>query len=274
MASPLLQTVLASMVEFSGGENTATHDLQSAAETYPARSEIRLAARPSDEVFVVRSGWVLESRALSDGRRQIARIHLPGDVIGCADLSAPRAGTDLFAATNAEVTVISKPVFATFMADNPRAAALLLLLVSRRQREDAEWLCAIGCMNVAERLQLLLLMLHERLAVIGMAQSNTFDLPLSQSDIGEHAGMTNVSVSKGLQELRNRKLIYMTGRKVTLLEIEQMRRNTEHVVADYSFETDWLGPLAILEASGPGAQRGPQAKAPDGGDETGPSVIL
>ncbi|WP_336489613.1 helix-turn-helix domain-containing protein [Methylobacterium nigriterrae] len=50
-----------------------------------------------------------------------------------------------------------------------------------------------------------------RLQLVGCADGNSFDLPLTQVELGDVLGLTNVHVNRVLQDLRKRNLIVLRG---------------------------------------------------------------
>uniref|UniRef100_UPI0030137D3F helix-turn-helix domain-containing protein n=1 Tax=Methylobacterium nigriterrae TaxID=3127512 RepID=UPI0030137D3F len=50
-----------------------------------------------------------------------------------------------------------------------------------------------------------------RLQLVGCADGNSFDLPLTQGELGDVLGLTNVHVNRVLQDLRKRNLIVLRG---------------------------------------------------------------
>ena len=71
---------------------------------------------------------------------------------------------------------------------------------------------------------------------------DTFDLPLTQEEIGDATGLTAVHVNRMMRILTEERLIARTGTRLTVLDEPRLAR-----VADYSdryarLETDWLPP--------------------------------
>ena len=80
----------------------------------------------------------------------------------------------------------------------------------------------LGRQSAFERVTHLLLELHERLAVVGLAFENRFPLPLTQEVLADALGLSIVHVNRTLQQLRRGGLIDTRAGWVTLRDHEQM----------------------------------------------------
>ncbi len=55
-------------------------------------------------------------------------------------------------------------------------------------------------------------------------KSLEFDLPLSRNDMGELTGMSTESVIRLMKEFKDDKIIEVSGKKITILDPERMRK--------------------------------------------------
>ena len=60
--------------------------------------------------------------------------------------------------------------------------------------------------------------LHQRLLLVGLASETGYDLPLTQTDVAECLGLTNVSVNRALRDLRDAGLVRFGQGRVTILD--------------------------------------------------------
>src|SRR5262249_13706093 len=91
-----------------------------------ANRDLIVAGERHAEVYVVQDGWVLRSRLLHDGRRQIVDFVLPGDIVG---LEACLFGRSLYAVTTitpATLSVISLEEIERASASSPEFSRALL----------------------------------------------------------------------------------------------------------------------------------------------------
>ena len=99
-------------------------------------------------------------------------------------------------------------------------------------------------MGALERLALLFLDMIARLRVTAGGVVDSFDLPLTQQDIGDAVGLTKVHVSRTLGEMERRGFIARNGRRVTLKAEREMIAMTGFIDRYTVIETSWLPPPA------------------------------
>jgi CRP-like cAMP-binding protein len=90
-----------------------------------------------------------------------------------------------------------------------------------------EWLLNVGCRSALERIAHLFCELLLRLRAVGLASENSYELPLTQADLGDTTGLSNVHVNRTLQELRRQGLIELRGRRLTILNLPRLRAIAE-----------------------------------------------
>ena len=62
-----------------------------------------------------------------------------------------------------------------------------------------------------------------RLDAVGLAVDNTFDLPITQQDLGNTLGLSTVHINRTLQKLRDRDLIVVGRKSVTVLDLAALQ---------------------------------------------------
>jgi CRP/FNR family transcriptional regulator, anaerobic regulatory protein len=151
----------------------------------------------NEYVFTVLSGWVQRYQTLSDGRRQIIGIDLPGDTLGLGALAAAPHHHAADTLTPARVCVLNAQSLRTSSVWLPEAIALAVAAQERAQR----YLTAIGRRTADERLAYLMLDLHDRCAALGLTSGQTLRSPLTQRHIADAVGLSLVHTNKTLRRL-------------------------------------------------------------------------
>jgi CRP-like cAMP-binding protein len=85
-----------------------------------------------------------------------------------------------------------------------------------------EWLVNIGARDATKRLAHLFAELSVRLRVIGLANGDSFDLPITQEELGDTMGITTVQVNRSLKKLREEGMLTMAGKHVTITDPERL----------------------------------------------------
>jgi CRP-like cAMP-binding protein len=194
-----------------------------------------------DALAVLRHGMALRYRVLRDGRRQILNIVLPGDFIGFPACFFDTALYSITALSDAVVSSIRFPRLFQLFGEHPRIGAAIFWLFSCEAAMYAERVIGIGQRSAVERLAHLLLELLTRLQIIGLADENSFHMPLTQEQIGDMLGLTGVHISRTFRQLRNDGLVVIAGQ---VLKIKDLRA----LAALADFERTYLSHFRMSEA--------------------------
>jgi CRP-like cAMP-binding protein len=199
-----------------------------------ANRDLIVAGERHAEVYIVRDGWLLRSRLLHSGRRQIVDFVLPGDIVG---LEACLFGRSLYAITTitpVSLSVMSLDRLEQMSARSPAFSKALLWSAVCRGAVLGEHLVDAARRTAYERVSHLLLELFMRLRRAGRAKELSFDLPLTQRHIGDALGLTTVHVNRTLRALRDDGLIRLADRRATILDVAALMQLSD-------FERLYLG---------------------------------
>ena len=185
------------------------------------RDIIRENERPQT-LIAIRRGWACRYKTMPDGQRQQLAILLPGDlvdlhlqVLACTDHSVA-------AITPVEVSLIDPHELERVVQERPALADALARQAHAQQALEREWLLSIGQRTAHEKISQLLLELFVRLRLVGLADGNSCEMPLTQFDMAEAAGLTAVHVNRTLQALRRDGLIVLERRRLTLPDPDRL----------------------------------------------------
>lgn len=217
--SPLVRK-LTVLMTLTDGERATLARLESAVRRVPARCELFVQGEPFGRVFVVRDGWAMRFRTLSDGRRQITNFAIPGDIIGLYANLLEVADHSVSALTDVEVAEFAPDAVTALFRDHPRLAVAFAWCGAREEAILSEKVACLGRRTAHERMAHLLLELLRRLQVVRMAEDDRFLLPISQEILADTLGLSVVHVNRTLSRLRSEGLIEMDGQCLYLKNIE------------------------------------------------------
>ena len=169
-------------------------------------------------------GWAGRYRLLSDGRRQITGLYLAGDLCDPSWLDGGRAVQSVVALTPVQAIRASRRDMETQSTLDAGLMKLVWRQAKFSQQIQAEWLVNLGRKNAIERLSHLLCELYTRLSLAGTTEGSSCEMPLTQLDLADLAGLTPVHVNRTLQEMRAMRLIELQSRRLTILDWEALRR--------------------------------------------------
>ena len=90
-----------------------------------------------------------------------------------------------------------------------------------------EWVCNVAARDSLPRLAHLICEMEARLAIVGLAETGSFNLPFTQQDVANATGISAVHVNRTVQELRKRGLISWSARTVKVLDRKALRELAE-----------------------------------------------
>ncbi|GAC1346359.1 MAG: Crp/Fnr family transcriptional regulator [Acetobacteraceae bacterium] len=177
---------------------------------------------PASPLLTILSGWAFRYSMLSNGRRQILSLHLPGDTVGLDTLLTGAPTYPVQSAGAVTYCYIEHERAAAVAQDAPwfRRRALEALAADRATAEAA--LTRLGQCNAEERVASLFLELYDRLLERGLAANGSFKLELTQQHLADLVGLTAVHLNRVLQRLKGRKLLAMSGHQVTLPDAQSL----------------------------------------------------
>ena len=193
----------------------------SGARLVPPRVDlIREGDTPSD-VHLILEGFACRYKVLANGTRQIVAYLVPGDF---CDLHVfILSAMDHSIATLTRCKVVDIPQYRIFELMN-RPAILRALWWATLVDEAVlrEWLVNLGARSAEERVAHLLCELLLRLRTIGLAEGNTYRLPVTQAELADTMGLSSVHINRVLQRLRTHGLIALKGHIITILDVGRL----------------------------------------------------
>lgn len=195
---------------------------------------------PMDSLYVVQHGWLHSSIRLKEGARQILRFHYAGDLVGVSSIAWNRSSDTLTAISDCIVSELSKPHLGRIFKAQPRLGALLYALAAAEFVAMSDRLTSVGRMNAVDRISTLLLDILARFRVTAGGVVDWFDLPLTQTDIGDAVGLTKVHVNRVMRAMEADGLIERSGRRIRFLDEDARAAAVGFVDRYWRLETDWL----------------------------------
>lgn len=182
---------------------------------------------PADNAHVLLSGWAFRLKSLADGRRQVLGILLPGDLIGTEAHLLAEASATVATLTPCTVTEFRASAIVEMLAQHPRLAASLLWMTAREEAFLGERLLSVGRQSAFERVGHFFVEIYHRLRLVGLVDGTSFEYPLTLEIVADALGMSMVHASRTMQLLRAAQLVRRENRRVRILNLEKLERETE-----------------------------------------------
>lgn len=181
----------------------------------------RIGEQPATLHLIV-EGWVCRYHLLSDGRRQIVDLLLPGDLCDIDWLSGRVTDFPAVAMTPLRTIALDRREIEAASATSSEVTQCLQVDMLEKFNRRGGWVAMLGRKTAIERLAHLLSEIFARLRRVGLTGGDTCDFPLTQNDLADLAGLTPVHVNRILQDMRQRKLIELQHRILRLPDSERL----------------------------------------------------
>ncbi len=198
----------------------------------------------SKQIYVLKSGWAVVRTQPSRGLSSIARIYLPGEVIGFAELGLLETPHTVTMQTSGIVGTFDKGRLPQLWIEHPRIMSLLTALSSLDQIAMRDQIFTLTRLDARDRMMYFLLSLRSRLAVSIMGMGDRFHLPFNQQEIGDVLGITSVYVNKILRQLSENGDIEIDRPYIRLAKREDWIRQVNFIDRFAEVDTSWFPKVA------------------------------
>lgn len=174
--------------------------------------------RRSPQLFTLYSGWAFRYKTLSDGRRQILNVLLPGDFVGLQDEFADGQTHGVEALTEVSLCVFARDRLWELFHAEPKLGYDITWLAAREEKMIDDNLVTTGRRSAVERVAMLLMHLYRRAERVGMVRDGWVEFPLNQQHIADALGLSLVHTNKTLRRLSQLGLYKLDDRWLRILE--------------------------------------------------------
>jgi len=177
-------------------------DVCAVSREMPARYDLIRDGDPPGPLFIMIEGWACRYKLLPEGTRQITAFLMPGD---CCDLYASLLGEmdhSIMTLTPARVAAVPRQAFETEILRRPALLRALWHMQLVDEGTLRAWIVSMGRRDSVQRVAHLMCELYMRAGNIGLVTDQHFELPLTQTVLGDALGLTPVHVNRVLRRLR------------------------------------------------------------------------
>jgi CRP-like cAMP-binding protein len=175
-------------------------------------------------VHLILEGFAFRYKVLPDGQRQIVAYLIPGDL---CDLHVSILGEmdhGIATVTPCKVAYIPGQTIEEITEKHPRITRALWWATLVDEGTLREWLVSMGRRPAEKQMAHIFCELLLRLQIVGLATENSFELPMTQEQLGDTLGLSTVHVNRVLQDLRRDGLITLRDKVLTIHDVEELKR--------------------------------------------------
>ena len=221
MTDPLTRK-LENFVPLSGEDRRVLADAVRDSRGVGARTDIIREGERPDDVHLVLEGFACRYKFVSDGSRDIMAYMVPGDLCDLHVFILKKMDHSIGTLSACRVVDIPRDRILE-MLERPAIARALWWSTLVDEATLRERLVNVGRRPAEQRVAHLLCELLMRLQTVGLANGDSYELPITQSDLADTVGLTLVHVNRVLQRLRATGLISLRKKHLVINDAQALK---------------------------------------------------
>lgn len=180
----------------------------------------------SNSAYTLRKGLIKITKSLPDGRVQIVRVLLPGDLFGFDGFAGENYNHTATALTECEVCRLPLNDLAKLRENNSEVDRSMMARWIKNLRQTEDMLLELGAKKASEKLASFILNLSQadnRIDLYKSREDQWVPLPLSRSEIGSLLGLTIETVSRFLSGWKREGLIKESKGMIFIVDAEGLK---------------------------------------------------
>jgi len=177
--------------------------------------------------FTLFSGWIKLYKSLGSGKKQVLRFALPGDFLGFQGSAQGSMLHSAQALDNCVVCAFPRDQVQDLFYQEPAIGNEMIMMNAQVMSVCQEYLLSTGVRNAQERIAFLMLELFNRLRLLGQfceeeVSESSAIIPLTQEDIADAVGMTQIHVNRMLQQMKEDNLLSCANGRLEILDYDAL----------------------------------------------------
>lgn len=183
--------------------------------------------------YVLLGGFAFRYKVLLDGCRSISGIHMKGDVVDLQNVLFGTADHGLQTLTLCDVAFIPREALLRLIFTNTNIGSAIWYDSFVEAAISREWIANLGRRDALARLSHLMCEFGVRFQAIGLGDRESYELPMTQEQLADATGLTQVHVNRMLKELEKRGFITRGQKSIRVA-------NWEALAAEGGFSDTYL----------------------------------
>ena len=209
--------------DVSAAEESVLRALPGQTRTVMAKATLIHAGDQLSNSTLLLDGLMCRYKDLSDGQRQVTELHVAGDFVDLHSFTLKRLDHNIMALTQCTVALVPHDRLKQLTEDHPHLTRVYWFTTNLDAAIHREWELSLGRRTALARLAHLFCELHARLGLVGLADDDGYDLPITQIDLAECVGMTSVHVNRTLRELRGEQVVEFRYGRVQIKDLRKLQ---------------------------------------------------
>jgi CRP-like cAMP-binding protein len=227
-------------IDINKSDEALLLDLEKDKVSYKSRVKLHLQEQCS-HLYIVKQGWLYRYVDVPENKRQVLRVHYPGDIVGLTDIAMEETLGHTLTASDVVLCPFAKKSLDVIFTQSPRLTALIFSLGMLEKAILMDRITMIGRSSAVNRVANYMLEIHSRLRThTNDATFNSFELLLTQEVIADALGLTNVSVSNAFSQLESEGKITRNRKVMTLSDPDALKKELDFKDRYFRIDTSWF----------------------------------
>jgi CRP-like cAMP-binding protein len=216
--------MLKSYADLHADDEQAIRALPGTVRQLEAYEDIVVEGDKPDVVTVLVDDLACRYKITAEGHRQILSFHIAGDIPDMQSLFLHRMDHSLCTLEPSIIWQIPHQAMLDLLDRAPRITRMFWRVSLVEASIFREWITNVGQREAKERIAHVLCEIMTRMKAVGLADGKACRLPITQAELGDATGMSNVHVNRSLQALRRERLIHWQAGALTILDWERLEQ--------------------------------------------------
>ncbi len=163
-------------------------------------------------ITLILCGIAYRHKTTLDGSRQILSIHFPGDFVDLEGSLLTKADHNIQALTRCEIASVETAAIVKLFDDHPRVGRAMWIDTLIEGSIFREWILNVGRRDARTRVAHLFCEFALRLEMVGLAQKQGYEFPMTQEQLADATGLTPVHINRTIKSLEAEGLVHRQKR--------------------------------------------------------------
>lgn len=227
MAADALIRKLEQFTQLSDEDKRLLGDAAKDVRNYGRRQDVIQQGDKPQHVHLVVEGWAARYKVLPDGDMPIMAFLIPGDFCDVRVTLLDVMDHGIKALSPCKIAHIPKDAISNILYRGDGLARALWWTTLVDEAILREWLVNMGHREAEQRIGHLICEMLLRSKAVGLTEDDSYEMPLTQDELGETMGLSSVHINRSMQALRSQDLIITTGKRMVVSDLDGLMAFSE-----------------------------------------------
>ena len=178
-------------------------------------------------IYNIRAGVLKTEYSLPDGRQQVVKFMMPGELAGLDGIQDGKHHSDTSALTDSEICCINYDQLQKISKEFPVLQKNLDCLMSSILNEIQDHIFLLGSLSANEKLAHFLIQYSNKLASHGYSPQE-FKLTMNREELSSYLGVTIETLSRAFTHMVDRKIIEASNKNIKVMSRAHLESLDNH----------------------------------------------